>query len=73
MKEGDDAGESMKNGDASNNKQMTVESTLYHIMHDAKIDCVKDLADAFPINEKHETINWNRPQTQQPFAAKFCV
>lgn len=58
---------------ASNNKQMTVERTLYHIMHDAKIDCVKDLADAFPINEKCKTINWNWPRTQQPFAAKFCV
>ncbi|KAI2509096.1 MULE transposase domain [Fragilaria crotonensis] len=76
-KERDDAdASSVKNGaddDACNSEQMMVDTTLYRIMHKAKIDCFKDLDDAFPIIEKYETMTRNRLRIQQSVVDKFRV
>ena len=74
MQESGNASPSTKEGgDAGDNKQMTVDTALYRIMHKAKIDCFKDLDDAFPIIEKYETMTRNRLRIQQSVVDKFRV
>ena len=72
MKEGGNAGASTKEGcNAGDNEQMTVDTALYCIMHKAKIDCFKDLDDAYPIIENYKTMTRNRLQIQQSVVDKF--
>jgi hypothetical protein len=60
--------------DVSDDKhQMTTDTTLYRILHNAKIDCVKDLDDAFPFIEKYKMMTGNRQQIQLSVLGKYCV
>jgi len=60
--------------DVSDDKhQMTTDTTLYRILHSAKIDCFKDLDDAFPFIEKYETMTGNRLRIQQSVLGKYRV
>ena len=74
MKESGNASPSTnEGGDAGDNEQMTVDTTLYRIMHKVKIDCFKDLDDAFSIIEIYETMTWNQLRIQQSVVDKFRV
>ena len=60
--------------DVSDDKhQMTTDTTLYRILHSAKIDCFKDLDDAFPFIEKYEMMTGNRLRIQQSVLGKYRV
>jgi hypothetical protein len=58
---------------SDDNHQMTTDTTLYRILHNAKMDCFTDLDDVFPFIEKYETMTGNRLRIQQSVLGKYRV
>ena len=52
---------------------MTTDTTLYRILHNAKMDCFMDLDDVFPFIEKYKTMTGNRLRIQQSVLGKYRV
>ena len=57
-------GTTMTCQDDTNNKQMTAVTTLYRIIHSTKVECFKDLDDAFLFIEEYKRATANRLQIQ---------
>jgi hypothetical protein len=58
---------------SDDNHQMTTDTTLYRILHNAKMDCFMDLDDVFPFIEKYKTMTGNRLRIQQSVLGKYRV
>jgi hypothetical protein len=50
---------------------MTTDTTLYYILHNAKMGCFMNMDDVFSFIEKYKTMTGNRLQIQQSVLGKY--
>ena len=73
MKDGDKNALDNSSTNGDDGSEMTGDTVLYCIMHNAKLDCFNKLDDTSPIIEKYKAMTGNRLRIQQCLVDKFRV